>query len=137
EVQNQSLYAVAHPKAIGHFITHKLPIALSCHANSLKSWMGQNVNSPFGNIRAVTFKLYPRSTRIALESSSLQLTLATKDAMRRTKDCIAARLLSCSAALSGHSPEAACGAPKARGFTANAQTEAQCRCRSVQTISIL
>jgi len=47
--------------------------------------MGQNVNSPFCNIRAVTFKLYPRSTRIALESSSLQLTLATKDAMRRTK----------------------------------------------------
>ena len=24
--------------------------------NSLKSWMGQNVNSPFSNIRAVTFK---------------------------------------------------------------------------------
>jgi hypothetical protein len=52
-------------------------------------------------------------------------------------DCIAARLLSCSAALSGHSPEAACGAPKARGWTASAQTESQYRCRGVQTISIL
>ena len=40
-------------------------------------------------------------------------------------DCIAARLLSCSAALSGQRPEAACGAPKARGLTANAQTESQ------------
>ena len=40
-------------------------------------------------------------------------------------DCVAARLLSCSAALSGQSPEAACGAPKARGLTANAQTESQ------------
>jgi hypothetical protein len=52
-------------------------------------------------------------------------------------DCITARLLSCSAALSGHSPEAACGAPKARGLTASAQTESQYRCRGVQTISIL
>src|SRR5262250_115546 len=34
--------------------------------NSLKSWMGQNVNSPFGNICAVTFKLYSRSRRIAV-----------------------------------------------------------------------
>jgi hypothetical protein len=33
--------------------------------NSLKSWMGQNVNSPFSNICAVTFKLYFRSSRIA------------------------------------------------------------------------
>src|SRR5215475_8469529 len=167
--------------------------------------MGQNVNSPFCNIRAVTFKLYPRSTRIALESSSLQLTLADQRCYeadegppqssaielaapprttsrrdfvpwrfsaagrrsawldrhhRRPKtlygacrcqektrhalshfvtslDCIAARLLSCSAALSGQSPKAACGAPKARGLTANAQTESQCRCRDVQTISIL
>jgi hypothetical protein len=33
--------------------------------------------------------------------------------------------LSCSAALSGQSPEAACGAPKARGLTANAQTESR------------
>jgi hypothetical protein len=52
-------------------------------------------------------------------------------------DCIAARLLSCSAALSGHSPEAACGALKAWGLTASAQTESQYRCRGVQTISIL
>jgi hypothetical protein len=50
-------------------------------------------------------------------------------------DCIAARLLSCSAALSGQSPEAACGAPKARGLTANAQTEPQYRCRDVQMSS--
>jgi len=34
--------------------------------NSLKSWMGQNVNSPFSNICAVTFKLYSRSSRIAV-----------------------------------------------------------------------
>jgi hypothetical protein len=47
-------------------------------------------------------------------------------------DCIAARLLSCSAALSGQSPEAACGAPKARGLTANARAESQYRCRDVQ-----
>ena len=47
--------------------------------NSLKSWMGQNVNSPFSNIRAVTFKLCLRSTRIALgKSSGLQLTPVTK-----------------------------------------------------------
>jgi hypothetical protein len=50
-------------------------------------------------------------------------------------DCIAARLLSCSAALSGQSPEAACGAPKARGLTANARTEQEYRCRDVQTSS--
>jgi hypothetical protein len=50
-------------------------------------------------------------------------------------DCIAARLLSCSAALSGQSPEAACGAPKARGLTANARTEPQYRCRDVQMSS--
>ena len=41
----------------------------------------------------------------------------------------------CSAALSGQSPEAACGAPKARGLTANAQTEPQYCCRDVQTSS--
>ena len=46
--------------------------------NSLKSWIGQNVNSPFSNIRAVTFKLCPRSTRMALgKSSGLQLTPVT------------------------------------------------------------
>ena len=50
-------------------------------------------------------------------------------------DCIAARLLSCSAALSGQSPEAACGAPKARGLTANARTEQEYRCRDVQMSS--
>jgi hypothetical protein len=52
-----------------------------------------------------------------------------------SRRCIAARLLSCSAALSGQSPEAACGAPKARGLTANARAESQCRCRDVQTSS--
>ena len=52
--------------AYGQFITQKLPIALSCHAQLVESWMGQNVNSPFSNIRAVTFKLYSRSTRTAL-----------------------------------------------------------------------
>ena len=31
--------------------------------------------------------------------------------------------LPCSAALSGQSPKAACGAPKARGLTANARSE--------------
>jgi hypothetical protein len=50
-------------------------------------------------------------------------------------DCIAARLLSCSAALSGQSPEAACGAPKARGLTANARAESSYRYRDVQTSS--
>ena len=29
--------------------------------NSLRSWMGQNANSPFSNIRAVTSKLYQHS----------------------------------------------------------------------------
>src|ERR1700730_11349882 len=34
--------------------------------NSLKSWMGQNVKSPFSNIRAVTYRLYSYSTGIAV-----------------------------------------------------------------------
>jgi hypothetical protein len=40
-----------------------------------------------------------------------------------SRGCIGHGRLFCSVALSGQSPGAACGAPKARGLTANAQTE--------------
>ena len=46
-------------------ITRKLSSVPFAKLNSLKSWMGQNVNSPFSNICAVTFKLYSRSSRTA------------------------------------------------------------------------
>jgi hypothetical protein len=43
----------------------------------------------------------------------------TSESFVTSSDCIASRLLICSAALSGQSPEATCGAPKARGLTAS------------------
>jgi hypothetical protein len=42
-------------------IAPKLSVRYFCRLNSLKSWMGQNANSPFSNIRAVTLKLYRHS----------------------------------------------------------------------------
>jgi hypothetical protein len=42
--------------------------ALFAMLNSLKSHVGRNVNSPFSNIHAVTFKLYRHSSRIAVAS---------------------------------------------------------------------
>ena len=47
--------------------------AISARLNPLKSWMGQNANSPFSNIRAVTLKLYrhprPSAKLAALHTS--------------------------------------------------------------------
>ena len=42
--------------------------ALFATLNSLKLQMGQNVKSPFSNIRAVTFKLCSNPSRIAVAS---------------------------------------------------------------------
>jgi sRNA-binding protein len=42
--------------------------ALFATANSLKLQMGQNVKSPFSNIRAITFKLRSNPSRIAVAS---------------------------------------------------------------------
>jgi hypothetical protein len=50
-------------------IAQKLLNARLTEANSLKSWMGQKVKSPFSNIRAETRKLYSLSGRTSVAKS--------------------------------------------------------------------
>ena len=52
------------PMLLVELIAQKLSSVLPLAAKLLKCLMGQNVKSPFSNIRAETFKLHPYSSRI-------------------------------------------------------------------------
>ena len=72
--ENQS----ARSSKVGLRAYQRLSIVLLTLLNVLKSQMGQNVNSPFSNIRAVTSKLHSRPRWTALVNRTLQFNAAAK-----------------------------------------------------------
>src|SRR6266446_2537959 len=65
-----ALYVAPKPCREAHH-AEVVECCLFAEPNSLKSWMGQNVKSPFGNIRAGTYRLNSCSTGIAVANSSV------------------------------------------------------------------